>query len=78
MDRDLKREIIRRISRVTKTAPLGKKQDRRTKRSTTMTVQQLRDLYQPQGCNIYRNEGIARRKEESHKKIATIFEWIAI
>jgi len=27
-DKDLKREIIRRISRVTKTAALGKKQDR--------------------------------------------------
>lgn len=38
-----------------------------------MTVQQLQDLYQPQGCDIYRRR-IARRKEELHKKIAIIFE----
>jgi len=45
-DKDLKREIIRRISRVTKTTALGKKQDR-NKVEHTMIVQQLEDSYRP-------------------------------
>jgi len=69
VNRDLKREIIRRISRVTKNAPLGKKQDRRTKRGSTMTVQQLRNLYQLQGCDVYRNdkELLIKRKNRIRK-----------
>jgi len=69
VDRDLKRDIIRRILRVTKNAPLGKKRDRRTKRGSTMTVQQLWDLYQPQGCDVHRNdkELLIKRKNRIRK-----------